>query len=83
MSLNGVLFWAIYMSCLMENKMVSVERIKQFTDIPSESAWRIKDRLPPPNWPAHGNVVLQDLQVIFHHFLKDKFDQIIIHKSTY
>ncbi|KAL5561473.1 hypothetical protein UlMin_031220 [Ulmus minor] len=63
LSLNGVLFWSIYMSCLMENKMVSVERIKQFTDIPSESAWRIKDRLPPPNWPAHGNVVLQDLQV--------------------
>ncbi|CAK7348297.1 unnamed protein product [Dovyalis caffra] len=43
--------------------MVSVERIKQFTNIPSEAAWKIKDRVPPPNWPAHGNVDIKDLQV--------------------
>jgi hypothetical protein len=63
LSLNGVLFWAIYMSCLVENRMVSVERIKQFTKIPSEAAWEINDRIPPPNWPAHGNIDLKDLQV--------------------
>ena len=43
--------------------MVSVERIKQFTNIPSESAWEIKDRIAPSNWPAHGNIDLRDLQV--------------------
>jgi ATP-binding cassette subfamily C (CFTR/MRP) protein 2 len=43
--------------------MVSVERIKQFTKIPSEAAWEINDRIPPPNWPAHGNIDLKDLQV--------------------
>ncbi|PON96560.1 ATP-binding cassette containing protein [Trema orientale] len=63
LSLNGVLFWAIYMSCFVENRMVSVERVKQFTKIPSEAEWRIRDRLPPPNWPAQGNVHLKDLQV--------------------
>lgn len=63
LSLNGVLFWAIYMSCFVENRMVSVERIKQFTNIPSEAAWKITDRVPPPSWPAHGNVDLKDLQV--------------------
>ncbi|KAF4364472.1 hypothetical protein F8388_007049 [Cannabis sativa] len=63
LSLNGVMFWAIYMSCFVENKMVSVERVKQFTNIPSEAEWRLKDLLPPPNWPAHGNVHLKDLQV--------------------
>ncbi|TYK18126.1 ABC transporter C family member 4-like [Cucumis melo var. makuwa] len=63
LSLNTVLFWAIYMSCFIENKMVSVERIKQFTIIPSEAAWRMKDKLPPPNWPTHGDVHLQDLLV--------------------
>ncbi|XP_002523063.2 ABC transporter C family member 14 [Ricinus communis] len=63
LSLNGVLFWAIYMSCFVENRMVSVERIKQFTNIPSEAAWEIKDRIPPPSWPAQGNVDLKDLQV--------------------
>ncbi|XP_042476193.1 ABC transporter C family member 14-like [Macadamia integrifolia] len=63
MSLNGVLFFAIYMSCFVENRMVSVERIKQFTNIPSEAAWRIEGCLPYPNWPTQGNVDLKDLQV--------------------
>ena len=63
LSLNGTLFWAIYMSCFVENRMVSVERIKQFTEIPSEAAWTIKDRHPPPNWPSQGNVEIKDLQV--------------------
>jgi ATP-binding cassette subfamily C (CFTR/MRP) protein 2 len=63
LSLNSVLFWAIYMSCFVENRMVSVERIKQFTNIPSEPAWEIKDRVPPSNWPVHGNIDLIDLQV--------------------
>ncbi|XP_050366191.1 ABC transporter C family member 14-like [Argentina anserina] len=63
LSLNGVLFWAIYMSCFVENRMVSVERIKQFCNIPSEAAWKIVDRIPPTNWPTHGNIELKDLQV--------------------
>ncbi|KAM7521484.1 hypothetical protein LguiA_011386 [Lonicera macranthoides] len=63
LSLNGTLFWAIYMSCFVENKMVSVERIKQFSSIPSEAEWRKTDCLPSQNWPTHGNVELKDLQV--------------------
>ncbi|KAL4363120.1 hypothetical protein GQ457_04G028790 [Hibiscus cannabinus] len=63
LSLNSVLFWAIYMSCFVENRMVSVERIKQFSRLEPEAAWHIENRLPPPNWPAHGNVELKDLQV--------------------
>ncbi|KAL4383983.1 hypothetical protein GQ457_15G021760 [Hibiscus cannabinus] len=63
LSLNGVLFWAVYLSCFVENRMVSVERIKQFSSIQPEATWHIEDCLPPPNWPAHGNVELKDLQV--------------------
>ncbi|KAG8389480.1 hypothetical protein BUALT_Bualt02G0233800 [Buddleja alternifolia] len=63
LSLNSVLYWAIYMSCFLENKMVSVERMKQFSVIPSEAEWRKKDFLPPLNWPTHGNVELKNVQV--------------------
>ncbi|KAJ4896549.1 ABC transporter C family member 4 [Raphanus sativus] len=63
LSLNSVLFWAISMSCFVENKMVSVERIKQFTDIPAEAEWESKENPPPSNWPFHGNVHLEDLKV--------------------
>lgn len=63
LSLNSVLYFAVYISCFLENKMVSVERIKQFTVIPSEAKWNKKDFLPPLNWPTHGNVELKNLQV--------------------
>ncbi|KAK7284652.1 hypothetical protein RJT34_19402 [Clitoria ternatea] len=63
LSLNAVLFFGVYMSCFIENKMVSVERIKQFSNIPSESTWNIKDHLPPSNWPGQGNVDIKNLQV--------------------
>ncbi|KAH7517077.1 hypothetical protein FEM48_Zijuj09G0024000 [Ziziphus jujuba var. spinosa] len=71
LSLNAVMFWAVFMSCFVENRMVSVERIKQFTNIPSEAAWEIKDRHAPPNWPNHGNVELKDLQSLERCQLKD------------
>jgi ATP-binding cassette subfamily C (CFTR/MRP) protein 1 len=51
------------MSCLIENKMVSVERIKQFTSIPSETEWRIKGCLPVANWPTKGDINIIDLKV--------------------
>ncbi|KAK9018337.1 hypothetical protein V6N11_001313 [Hibiscus sabdariffa] len=71
LSLNGVLFWAIYLSCFVENRMVSVERIKQFSSIQPEATWHIEDCLPPPNWPAHGNVELKGLQSLERCQLKD------------
>lgn len=43
--------------------MVSVERIKQFTRIPSEAEWKKEGCLPPPGWPNKGNVELIGLQV--------------------
>ncbi|XP_071720080.1 ABC transporter C family member 14-like [Rutidosis leptorrhynchoides] len=63
LSLNGVLFFALYLSCFVENRMVSVERVKQFTNIPSEADWVKKDNAPPSNWPSQGNVEIKDLQV--------------------
>ncbi|KAA8548937.1 hypothetical protein F0562_000621 [Nyssa sinensis] len=61
--LNGVLFWTVYFSCYVENRMVSVERIKQFINVPSEAAWKIINCLPSPNWPSHGDIEIKDLQV--------------------
>ncbi|KAF8772803.1 hypothetical protein HU200_005394 [Digitaria exilis] len=67
LSLNQVLFWAIWISCFIENKMVSVERIKQFTNIPSEATWRIKDCLPDANWPSKGDIDIIDLKFRYRH----------------
>uniref|UniRef100_A0A0C9S8B2 TSA: Wollemia nobilis Ref_Wollemi_Transcript_11795_5173 transcribed RNA sequence n=1 Tax=Wollemia nobilis TaxID=56998 RepID=A0A0C9S8B2_9CONI len=63
LSLNAVLFWSVWISCLVENKMVAVERMRQFTTIVSEAPWTVPDCAPSPNWPYEGNVEFRDLQV--------------------
>ncbi|KAL5098112.1 hypothetical protein RYX36_002439 [Vicia faba] len=63
LSLSGLLSFAITMSCNVENKMVSVERIKQFTNLPPEAPWKIADKSVPQNWPSHGTIELNNLQV--------------------
>ncbi|KAI5446385.1 Multidrug resistance-associated protein 4 [Lathyrus oleraceus] len=63
LALSGLLSFTITMTCSVENKMVSVERIKQFTNLPSEAPWKIADKSPPQNWPSHGTIELNNLQV--------------------
>ncbi|KAF7834505.1 ABC transporter C family member 14-like [Senna tora] len=63
LTLSAVMSFSITLTCQVENKMVSVERIKQFTNIPSEAPWTIPNGLPPHNWPTHGHVKLHNLQV--------------------
>ncbi|KEH37259.1 multidrug resistance protein ABC transporter family protein [Medicago truncatula] len=62
LSLSGLLSFTITMTCSVENKMVSVERIKQFTNLPSEAPWKIADK-SPQNWPSHGTIELHNLEV--------------------
>ncbi|RYR13165.1 hypothetical protein Ahy_B04g070294 isoform B [Arachis hypogaea] len=63
LALSSLLSFTISMTCSVENKMVSVERIKQFTNLPSEAPWTIPERTPPQDWPSHGNIELDNLQV--------------------
>lgn len=63
LSLNIMLYYAVWTSTLVENRMISVERIRQFISIASEAAWRIPGCLPSPNWPNHGDIEIKDLQV--------------------
>ncbi|ESW10908.1 hypothetical protein PHAVU_009G248400 [Phaseolus vulgaris] len=63
LALSSLLAFTITMTCSVENKMVSVERIKQFTNLPSEAPWKMADSSPPKNWPSHGHIELNNLQV--------------------
>ncbi|XP_058788046.1 ABC transporter C family member 3-like isoform X5 [Vicia villosa] len=62
-NLNAVQFKLIRFLCNLENKIISVERILQYTSIPSEAPLVIKDNQPDHSWPSLGEVHVQDLQV--------------------
>ncbi|KAG0554912.1 hypothetical protein KC19_12G129500 [Ceratodon purpureus] len=63
LSLNSLLYWAVWLVCQLENKMVSVERIHQFTNIPSEAPLVVPERRPAANWPSKGAIEFHNLQL--------------------
>ncbi|KAJ9169381.1 hypothetical protein P3X46_017584 [Hevea brasiliensis] len=63
LNLNVLQAWVIWNLCNVENKMISVERILQFTDIPSEAPLEIEDSKPKPDWPMDGRIELVSLCV--------------------
>ncbi|GJN18722.1 hypothetical protein PR202_gb05915 [Eleusine coracana subsp. coracana] len=67
LNLNVLQAWVIWNLCNVENKMISVERIMQFSSIPSESPLVIEDYRPDEKWPWYGTIQIDDLQIKYKH----------------
>ncbi|XP_039029269.1 ABC transporter C family member 3-like [Hibiscus syriacus] len=63
LNLNILQAWVVWNICNMENKIISVERILQYSSIPSEPALVIETNRPDSHWPYHGEVQIHDLRV--------------------
>ncbi|KAI8007361.1 ABC transporter C family member 3 [Camellia lanceoleosa] len=63
LNLNMLQVWVIWNLCNLENKIISVERIFQYTSIQSEPLLVIEENRPDSQWPSHGDVHIKDLQV--------------------
>jgi len=67
LSLNSQQSWWIWCLCDVENKIIKVERIQQYTKIPAEPPLVIQGFRPPRAWPSEGMIILQNLQVKLVH----------------
>ncbi|RCV22675.1 hypothetical protein SETIT_4G239600v2 [Setaria italica] len=47
----------------LENYIISVERIKQYMQLPAEPPAIIPENRPPASWPQEGRIDLQDLKI--------------------
>lgn len=63
LSLNVHVIASVQSWCLLENLIVSVERLEQYMHIPSEAAEVIEGHRPTHNWPVIGNLQICDLKV--------------------
>uniref|UniRef100_A0A2N9EGG4 ABC-type xenobiotic transporter n=1 Tax=Fagus sylvatica TaxID=28930 RepID=A0A2N9EGG4_FAGSY len=63
LNLNMVQALVIWYLCQMENKIISVERILQYTCIPSEPPLLIEENRLDHSWPPNGEVDICNLQV--------------------
>ncbi|KAB1199139.1 ABC transporter C family member 3 [Morella rubra] len=55
--------WVVMNLCQLENIIISVERILQYTCIPSEPPLVLEENKLDYAWPSHGEVDIRDLQV--------------------
>ncbi|CAJ2629921.1 unnamed protein product [Trifolium pratense] len=63
LSLNASLVFSIQNQCNIANYIISVERLNQYTHVPSEAPEVIEGNRPPPNWPVVGRVEIKELQI--------------------
>ncbi|XP_012848692.1 PREDICTED: ABC transporter C family member 3 isoform X1 [Erythranthe guttata] len=63
LNLNMLQSWVVWNLCTMENRIISVERLLQYTSIPNEPPLVVESNRPRSNWPILGEVRIQDLQV--------------------
>eukprot|EP00261_Vitis_vinifera_P014118 XP_003631374.1 PREDICTED: ABC transporter C family member 10 [Vitis vinifera] len=63
LSVNAFLVFSVQSQCLLANMIVSVERLEQFLNIPSEAPDVMESNQPPLSWPAIGEVEIYDLKV--------------------
>ncbi|KAF8392125.1 hypothetical protein HHK36_022467 [Tetracentron sinense] len=63
LNLNARLSRWILSFCKLENKIISIERIHQYCQIPGEAPPIIENSRPPSLWPENGTIELIDLKV--------------------
>uniref|UniRef100_A0A3B3WE55 ATP-binding cassette, sub-family C (CFTR/MRP), member 3 n=1 Tax=Poecilia mexicana TaxID=48701 RepID=A0A3B3WE55_9TELE len=59
MSLN----WMVRMTSDLENNIVAVERVKEYSETKTEAPWEVEEKKPPPEWPMQGNVEFNEYSV--------------------
>ncbi|CAG8548825.1 3767_t:CDS:10, partial [Scutellospora calospora] len=60
LSVTQALNWAVRQSCEIETNIVSVERVKEYIDLPSEAPAVIPNNRPAPAWPQNGLIEYQN-----------------------
>nr|XP_009385266.2 PREDICTED: putative ABC transporter C family member 15 [Musa acuminata subsp. malaccensis] len=63
LTLNSQLATIIWNICNVDNKIISVERIMQYSRIPSEAPLLIEGCRPTTNWPQVGTICFKNIEV--------------------
>ncbi|ESO12440.1 hypothetical protein HELRODRAFT_105347 [Helobdella robusta] len=65
LSITQTLNWMIRMSSEAETNIVSVERIKEYTEKESEADWVIESERPKPDWPNRGLIEFKSYSLAY------------------
>ncbi|GAA6024113.1 hypothetical protein JCM10207_003170 [Rhodosporidiobolus poonsookiae] len=62
LSTSEQLDWIVRSAVEVETNSVSVERILEYTKLPSEAPFSVPSRAPPPSWPAEGAITFENVE---------------------
>ncbi|TPX54113.1 hypothetical protein PhCBS80983_g06048 [Powellomyces hirtus] len=60
LNVTQTLNWMVRQSCEIETNIVSVERMKEYIEIPQEAPYEIPETRPPQNWPESGRIEFKE-----------------------
>ena len=60
--LIGMCQWGMRQTAELENQMVSVERVLEYSQLPAEET-NVEKQEPPKDWPKHGSIVFKDVEL--------------------
>ncbi|XP_060581167.1 multidrug resistance-associated protein 1-like isoform X5 [Ruditapes philippinarum] len=60
LNVTQTLNWMVRMTTELETNIVAVERVKEYSETPTEAAWEVEDKRPSENWPEKGEVKFVD-----------------------
>ncbi|CAM8979802.1 unnamed protein product [Rhodiola kirilowii] len=75
-NLNEQLASVIWNISSAENKMISAERILQYSKLTSEAPLVVESCSPPPNWPDNGSICFKNLQIRYAEHLPPVLESI-------
>ncbi|XP_067676997.1 ATP-binding cassette sub-family C member 2-like [Haliotis asinina] len=60
---TGYLIMMVIMTTELETHVVSVERMAQYTSLPTEAPWVVQGKRPSPGWPEKGHIKFDNLKI--------------------
>ncbi|CAF4606534.1 unnamed protein product [Rotaria socialis] len=70
MQISQSLNWLVRMASDIETNIVSVERVNEYAELEPEAPWEIAEKKPPSDWPATGEIQLNNLTARYRENLK-------------
>ncbi|PVD36248.1 hypothetical protein C0Q70_03226 [Pomacea canaliculata] len=82
LEITGIMDFFVGSWSTLESDMVSVERVKEYTDLGVEAPWEISAHKPPDSWPEHGDVKIDDIALRYRDGLDLVLDGVSVHVSS-
>ena len=73
------LTWCVRLATDLATRIVSVERIQEYAELPSEAPSHIEATAPQASWPSRGDIVIEDMSMRY----RPELDSVLKHISLH